>query len=119
MAYPGGIAPVAMAVTDLNGDGKADVMVVNNGSAAVSALLGNGDGTLLPLTSYGAGGNPHSLALADFNLDGKIDAAVVTSDNLGLGDEAVAVLLGNGDGSFQPKTEFGTGGDPRQCSRRF
>ena len=34
-----------MAVADVNGDGKPDLVVANDGSNTVSVLLGNGDGT--------------------------------------------------------------------------
>jgi hypothetical protein len=37
-----------VAVGDLNGDGKLDIAVVNNGSATVNILLGRGDGSFDP-----------------------------------------------------------------------
>ena len=40
-----GFAPLSVAVGDFNGDGRQDLAVVNQGSATVSVLLGNGNGT--------------------------------------------------------------------------
>jgi hypothetical protein len=42
---PVGVNPSRIGVGDFNGDGKLDFAVTNNGSFAVSILLGNGDGT--------------------------------------------------------------------------
>ena len=62
----------------------------------VSVYLGDGQGGLLPPTSYDAGPDPTGLTVADVNHDGRPDLLVGNS----FGD--VLVLLGNGDGTFQP-----------------
>jgi hypothetical protein len=94
-----------VAIGDLNGDGRPDV-VVANGGAAVLLLLGNGDGTLQAPVSYGSGECSNSVAIADVNGDGKSDLLVA---NCG-GASTVSVLLGNGDGTFQPATSYPAGG---------
>ena len=77
-----------IAVGDINGDGKLDAAVANNGS--VSVLLGNGDGTFQPALNLSAGLSPYSgIALADLNGDGKLDLAVANKPN-----NSVSVLLG-------------------------
>lgn len=95
----------AIAVADVNGDGKPDLVVANcpGGScsiqepATISVLLGNGDGTFQDPVTYPSGGMlPTSIQIADMNLDGKPDI-VVTNESFG-----VSMLLGNGDGTFQP-----------------
>jgi hypothetical protein len=42
--------PIALAIADLNGDGKLDVVTVNYDHGTVTVLLGKGDGTLGPGT---------------------------------------------------------------------
>jgi hypothetical protein len=109
----GADVPVAIAVADVNGDGKLDVLVSNQGTddlhlnGAVGVLLGNGDGTFQPPVIYDAGGvGTAGLAVADVNGDGELD--VVVTDKVGscLTVSTVAVLLGNGDGTFQAAAGF-------------
>src|SRR5262249_36715460 len=105
-----------VAVGDFNGDGKLDMAVPNSTDRDVSILLGNGDGTFTPVGTYtidtGIGGNsPRFVVAADFNEDGKQDLAVTDSAN-GL----VAILLGNGDGSFQAPVTYGVGTGPNGMS---
>jgi hypothetical protein len=68
-----------VAIADVNGDGKPDLAVVNNG-ASVSVLLGKGDGTFAPAKNIAVGSVPSvvpfSLAIADVNGDGRPDLAV-------------------------------------------
>src|SRR5262249_56535719 len=95
-----GSNPHGEAVGDFNGDGKADLAVVNEGSNTVSILLGNGDGSLRPKTDFATGTQPWGLAVGDFNGDGKLDLVVANR-----GANSLSILLGNGDGSFQPRTD--------------
>jgi len=115
-ASAAGIAPVFLLPVDLNGDGKPDVVVVNQGDDTVSVLLGNGDGTFKPQTTYPTGHFPASVQAGDFNGDGKMDLAVVdqvcatTANSCSAG--AVSILLGKGDGTFLPRTDFTVGLTP-------
>jgi hypothetical protein len=107
----GGQYATSLAVSDLNGDGNPDVAVVNFGSGTVGVLLGNGDGTLKAAVSYGSGSYwAVSVAIADLNGDGKPDLAVTTCADSSCNNFAVGVLLGNGDGTFQPAVVYGTRG---------
>jgi hypothetical protein len=107
--YPsGGQFATSVAVADLNGDGKVDVVVANANSNTVGVLLGNGNGTFQPATTYGSGGIfPISAAVADVNGDGKPDVVVANAGVIGCG---VGVLLGNGDGTFQTPLVYCSGG---------
>ena len=88
----------------MNGDGKLDLVVANHVSDTVSVLLGNGDGTFQPQTTYAAGSFPTSVAIGDVNGDGRPDLVVANAQ-----DGTASVLLGNGDGTFQTQTTVETG----------
>jgi hypothetical protein len=64
-----------------------------------------GNPLFLPTVPYATGGTfSASVAVADVNNDGKQDLLVASQNSLG-------VLLGNGDGTFQPTMNFGRGGN--------
>jgi hypothetical protein len=96
---------------DFNGDGVLDLAVSNIDlmGGSISILLGNGDGTFVPKEIYPFSFYPGRIAAADFNGDGKLDLAVF--DFLSSGT-SMAMLLGNGDGSFQPKVDYPAGVSP-------
>jgi hypothetical protein len=98
--------PLSLAVADVNGDGKRDIITGNNGSSMVGVLLGNGPGTFqaVATTSAGSGSMPNDIAVADVNADGKAD--VITAN---YGTNSVGVLLGNGNGTFAAAVAYSTG----------
>jgi uncharacterized membrane protein len=108
----GGYDAQSVAVADVNGDGKPDLLVANDcatsncaSGGGVGVLLGNGDGTFQAAMSYGSGGqDAESVAVADVNGDGKPDLVVAN------GDGSVGILLGNGDGTFQAAMSYASGG---------
>ena len=79
---------------DLSGDSIPDLAVLD--TEGVSIYLGNGKGGFLPAVTYDAGPEASGLTVADVNDDGKLDLLVGDA----FGD--VLVLLGQGDGTFQP-----------------
>lgn len=100
--------PATVAVDDFNGDGRADLMVVNESSNSVSVLLGRGDGSFQEPASYSLGARPLALAVADFNQDGNPDLAGTVAGEAG----AVGVLLGRADGTFQDARLYRAGPNP-------
>ncbi len=120
----GGSSAATIAVGDFNGDGAPDLAVANgcanynnlvcSSSGAVGVLLGNGDGTFQPAASYGSGGNQANwVTVADFDGDGQLDLAVSNLGSTSGGSNAgvLSLLAGNGDGTFQPASTYGTGGN--------
>jgi len=110
LRFDGGQGAVAVAIGDVNGDGRADLVVADYTGNSVSVLLGNGDGTFSGPTSYAAGNYPYAVALADVNGDGHPDivCANLNLNHLTLGG-VVSVLLGKGDGTFAPAVNYVAG----------
>jgi hypothetical protein len=68
---PGGSYPTAVAIADVNGDGKADILVPHN--SGIGVMLGNGDGRFQPPVNYYGGGSGYPFAVGDLNGDGYPD----------------------------------------------
>ena len=117
--YSAGPSPLAIASTDLNGDGKIDLVIANTSatgfpSGSVAVLIGKGDGTFAAPVIYNAGTIPVSLVATDLNGDGKPDIAVLDAPG-GPAYDQLLVLLSNGDGTlrtplpaFSTKTNLGS-----------
>ncbi len=112
VSYAVGNSPASLQVGDVNQDGFADLVAINLTDNTLSTLLGNGDGTFQPqkvTTVVGPiTGATCCLALADFNGDGKLDVAAPVPVPTQVGAYGVAILLGNGDGTFQAPVIYPT-----------
>jgi hypothetical protein len=95
---------LSVAVADVNGDGKPDVLVANEPPNSLAVLLGNGDGTFKLAVTYDLGVFADSIAIADVNGDNKPDVVLAVGDYHRIG--AAGVMLGNGDGTFQPMVTY-------------
>src|SRR4029077_19377911 len=117
----GGIYPDGVAIADLRGIGKADIVVANSSTSItinqgdVGVLIGNGDGTFQPVVAYPASlFGAAAIKVADMDGDGKLDVIVVncsaTSGSCKGGNGNVGVLLGKGDGTLKPVVTSPPGG---------
>ena len=97
----------SIAIADVNGDGNPDLLTVGEpydyAFGEVGVLLGTGKGKFGSFATYYTSGTyPTSIALGDVNGDGHADVVVANYEN-------IAVLFGNGDGTFQAAQTFGSG----------
>lgn len=112
-----GAKPVSIAAAnfrDASAPGVLDLAVANQGDDTISIFQGNGDGTFQPAVTplqLPAGFAPAALAAADFNNDGHLDLAVADQ-----GSNTVSVFPGNGDGTFQARTDYQAGSSPAWIS---
>jgi FG-GAP-like repeat len=94
---------ISVAVADFNNDQKLDVVIGDQSTETLSVLLGNGDGTFQPAKTItlASSGSVSFIVVADFNADNKPDLVAAVSDAT-TANSGGRILLGNGDGSFQP-----------------
>jgi hypothetical protein len=103
--YATAAAMHTLAIGDLNGDGRPD-LVAADGSDHVSVLFNRSDGSFGSKRDYAAGGSV-SVALADLNGDGRPDLATGQID-----DHLVTVFINAGDGHFGARRHYKTRGGP-------
>jgi hypothetical protein len=101
-AYPTSGRPVKVGTGNFTSGNNLDIIALpGNGAecSCIEVLPGNGNGTfgaaIVTTLPYGMSG--YAMGLGDFNGDGTLDAAVAGES---LPVDQVAILLGNGDGTF-------------------
>jgi hypothetical protein len=101
-------APIALAVGDFNGDGKADLVVAeypDAGESTIAILLGDGTGKFRQSSSYPSGVETTGVAVADFNGDGDEDVAVANKAG------NVMVFFGTGKGTLKKPATYNLPGN--------
>ncbi len=97
---------------DFNADGIIDLATLDGW-----VLIGNGDATFQTAQNFDPGGtNRASIIAADVNGDGASDVVTSTLPPFGQNGGFVSVILGNGDGTFQPRQDFGMGNNPESVT---
>ena len=99
-----GDLPHGLALADVTGDGRIDIITALSGGMAV--FPGNGNLTFgAPIVSTTA---PFKFKMADFNEDGVLDIGMILQQE-SFGTDLIATALGNGNGTFQAvRTQTGS-----------
>ena len=97
--------PFSVVGADVNGDGKLDINVANNGTNTIGVFLNIGNGMFATINLYSTayGSFPVSVTTVDINGDNKLDIIVANS-----GANNVGVLFNRGNGTFSRQTTFST-----------
>lgn len=111
-----GTSPSSVTAADFNGDGKKDLAVANKDDNTLSILLGAGNGTFTAgtLVSLAAVGSvsPWFVLADDLDSDGRADLVVTFTATVLQYAYRVAILRGNGDGTFGSASLYATDFEP-------
>jgi len=88
-------SPSYLTIADFNGDGRPDLAVLTTNTNSLFVMTNKGNGAFKAGKPINVGLVPAAMVAGDFNGDGNQDLAIVSLSGLG-------ILLGNGDGTFQP-----------------
>lgn len=106
-----GRRPTTPVIADLNGDGRADIVVALEDDHAIAVLLGRPQGGFQPASGspFPAGNSPTSIAIAELDGDAILDVVAVNG-----WDNSLTVLRGDGRGGFRRfENPIPTGVSPR------
>jgi hypothetical protein len=112
-----GTNPFGIALADLNGNGKLDIITANFNSNNISVLMnttapGATTASFIAQQTFAVGGHPQGITTADFNADGRPDIAVTNAN-----DNTVSILVSTTIGgvltpTFAPQQTFAVGNTP-------
>jgi uncharacterized repeat protein (TIGR01451 family) len=113
VAHATGSVPRAVAIGDINGDGRKDVVVTTTHHAdpandsRVHVFLQAGSGNLLSPATYPVGTDPTSVDVGDVTGDGRNDVVVANYNG------SIGVLAQNAAGTLDPMVSYPTDNDWR------
>lgn len=110
-----GLRPRIIKGADLNGDGRHDLVAVNQEAynrTSLAIILNNGTGLFSRPVYFANGSTISQIIIDDFNKDTRADVAAVEEDH-------VSVYLGNGSGNFAQPGNFKVGISPIIVSSDF
>lgn len=111
--YTTGMNPYSISISDINGDGKPDLIIANSGSNTVSAFKNTSTSGVIsfaPKVDFTTGDVPFGVAVEDLDGDGKPDIAVANWNANTISVFKNASL--NGTISFAAKEDYTTGANP-------
>ena len=119
LEFSAGLKPVSVAIDDLDGDGKSDLIVANSGSNTVSLLHNTTvTGGTYPVfgekTDYATGATPSFVCTGDLNGDHKPEIVVINYDS-----KSVSIFKNistAGNPAFEQKLDFTIGNHPTSVS---
>jgi hypothetical protein len=110
--FPAGDGPAQIGSADFNGDSIPDLATANFDDGTVSVLLGTGGGSFAAACHYPAGAGADSLAVGDLNGDHKLDIVAANANGWNQAG-TLSILVGRGDGTFEPAASVTVGRGPR------
>ncbi len=121
--YLTGLSPIDVALGDMDGDGKSDMIVTNSASSSVSVFWNASTSGTINTGSFSfrndfpVGTNPYKLAIGDIDGDGKPDLAVTnTGSNTVSLFRNISISGTFTPSSFATRVDLPTGSNPRGIS---
>jgi hypothetical protein len=103
-----GNEPVSIAVADVNGDGKPDMISANYGNSTLTVLTNNGSGGVLLAATLSVGNGPESVVAAT-NLYNHGEVDLISAN---YGDSTLTVLTNSSSGGFALAAILNVGSGP-------